>query len=132
LAAQMALGRPAPWLPEKFAERRISKDALAQTARGGRRYFGWAEAIAKPRFSFLTGRKADPVIGALLCLFCVSILTPLPGTNTVPGFAVALVSFGLMERDGLLTTGGLALGAAWVTSLVAVAVFGASILTGVF
>ncbi|MEM6626142.1 MAG: exopolysaccharide biosynthesis protein, partial [Pseudomonadota bacterium] len=46
LAAQMALGRPAPWLPEKFAERRISKDALAQTARGGRRYFGWAEAIA--------------------------------------------------------------------------------------
>ncbi len=122
LAFQMMIGRKKPWLPSKFAERRISKDGLEKTARGGRKFFGWAEAVAKPRLTFLNGPKADRLIGAILCIFCLSILTPLPSTNTVPGFAVALVSFGMMERDGLMSTGGLILGSAWVGGLIFVGI----------
>lgn len=118
LAFQMAIGREEPWLPGKLAERKIDKEGLANTARGGRKWFGWVEAIARPRLTFLTGKGPERVIGAVLCIFCASILVPLPMTNTVPGFAVALASFGLIQRDGLLVLGGLILGAIWVGTLV--------------
>ena len=118
LAFQMAIGREEPWLPAKLADRKIDKEGLANTAGGGRKWFGWIEAIARPRLTFLTGKGPERVIGAVLCIFCASILVPLPMTNTVPGFAVALASFGLIQRDGLLVLGGLILGALWVGALV--------------
>ena len=124
LALQMAIGRDEPWLPGKFADRRISKESLLNTAKGGRRFFGWAENFARPRLTFLTSHKIAPLIGAMMCVFCVSILTPLPSTNTVPGFAVAMTSFGMMERDGVLTLGGVVLGIVWICLLITAAMLG--------
>lgn len=124
LAAQMAVGREEPWLPEKLAARRIDKAGLTNTARGGRKWFGWVEALAKPRLTFLAGKGPERVIGLILCGFCASILLPIPGTNSVPGFAVALVAFGLMARDGVLILGGLILGTAWISGLIFVATVG--------
>lgn len=130
LALQMAAGREEPWLPSKLAARRIDRAGLANTARGGRKWFGWVEAIARPRLTFLTGAGPERIIGAILVVFCASILVPLPMTNTVPGFAVALASFGLIQRDGLLVIAGLVLGSAWVGFLISVAVFGMSTVRG--
>ena len=129
LAAQMAMGREEPWLPSRLAARHINKEGLASTARGGRKWFGWVEAIARPRLTFLTGKGPERVIGAILCIFCACILLPFPMTNTVPGFAVALASFGLIQRDGLLVIGGLVLGTAWVSFLVFAAIFGLETVT---
>ncbi len=117
LALQMALGREEPWLPGRLAARRIDRQGLASTARGGRKWFGWVEAVSRPRLTGLTGKGPERLIGLVLCVFCASILVPLPATNTVPGFAVALAAFGLMERDGVLVLGGLAIGAAWIALL---------------
>lgn len=122
-AAQMAAGRSEPWLPARFSERRIDKAGLERMARGGERFFGWAERISAPRLLFLSTPIAERIVGGVLCIFCASILTPLPSTNTVPGFAVALSSFGLMERDGLLIALGLVIGVMWVSLLVFAAVF---------
>ncbi len=130
IAAQMVMGRKEPWLPSKFAQRKISKEGLQNTAKGGRKYFGWVEKLSRPRLTFLTSAKLERVIGFILMIFCLSILTPLPSTNTVPGFAVAMVSFGMLERDGLLTTGGLLLGSAWIAILVTVGTTGLKLLLG--
>ena len=124
LAAQMALGREEPWLPKTLSDRRIDKEGLTNTAKGGRKWFGWVETIAKPRLTFLTGKGIERLIGLILCVFCASILVPLPMTNTIPGFAVAAASFGLIQRDGLLVLAGLILGLAWVSLLVYGLVFG--------
>ncbi len=124
LAVQMALGREEPWLPSAMAGRVIDKAGLSNTARGGRKWFGWVEAISRPRLTFLTGAGPERFIGAVLCIFCASILVPLPMTNTVPGFAVALASFGLIQRDGLLVISGLVLGIVWVSFLIYGVVFG--------
>ena len=117
IAFQMVLGRNEPWLPEKFAARRIDKAGLERISRSGRKFFGWAEKIARPRLTFLVHSAAERVIGAFLCLFCGSILVPLPLTNTTPGFAVALVSFGLMARDGAMMIAGLIIGISWIGML---------------
>lgn len=124
LAGQMAMGREKPWLPETLAVRKINKKGLSQTANGGRKWLGWIEKIVQPRFEFITGKRSERVIGAILCVFCASILLPIPGTNTVPGFGVAIAAFGLMNKDGLLVMLGLIIGSAWIATLISVFAFG--------
>lgn len=117
LAAQMAIGRREPWLPEKLAARAINKDGLTKTARGGRKWLGWIETFARPRLTFLTGRGAQVLVGLFLCAFCVSIMLPFPGTNSVPAVGVGLAAFGLVQRDGFLVIIGLIIGVAWISLL---------------
>jgi hypothetical protein len=73
---------------------------------------------------------SERIIGAIMVMFCASILVPLPMTNTVPGFAVALASFGLMARDGILVLGGLILGSAWIAGLIGFVIYGALFVAG--
>ncbi|WP_022696319.1 exopolysaccharide biosynthesis protein [Euryhalocaulis caribicus] len=117
LAAQMAAGRPEPWLPEKFRQRRMDKASLTHMAEGGRKWFGWIERLAAPRLLFLSSGPAERVIGVFFVAFCASVLVPLPLTNTTPGIGVAVASLGLLTRDGLLILAGLLLGAAWIALL---------------
>jgi hypothetical protein len=130
LAAQMVMGREKPWLPQSLSSRVIKKKSLNQMAEGGRKWLGWIERIVRPRFGFITGRRSERIVGMILCIFCASILVPLPMTNTVPGFAVAIAAFGLMSKDGLLMIAGLVLGSAWVTFLVSIPLLGLKVLTG--
>lgn len=130
LAAQMVAGREEPWLPHKFGERMIDKKGLTRTAKGGRKWFGWLERIARPRLTFIMGSRGERVIGLFLVFFCASILVPLPSTNTVPGFGVAIVAFGLMARDGILVILGGIIGTAWITALLTMVALGVHTLTG--
>lgn len=117
LALQMAMGREQPWLPDALGNRKIDRKGLAAMANGGRKWLGWIENFSKPRLTFITGPRSERVIGFVLCIFCASILVPLPMTNTVPGFGVALAAFGLMYKDGVLVFLGCLLGFIWVSSL---------------
>ena len=63
----------------------------------------WAIGLAL----FISGSIGNMVAMAFAS---ASILVPLPMTNTVPGFGVAIASFGLMQKDGLMVIGGLIIG----------------------
>ncbi len=121
LAAQMALGHEQPWLPDALGNRKIDRKGLTAMAKGGRKWLGWIEAFSKPRFTKITGPRSERLLGLVLCIFCASILVPLPMTNTVPGFAVALAAFGLINKDGLLVIIGCVLGIVWVSMLLVLA-----------
>lgn len=123
LSAQMALGREEPWLPSKFKARQLDKSGLDGMARGGRKWFGWLEALARPRLTWLSGPTAERLVGVVFILFCASILVPLPATNTTPGIALAIAALGLLTRDGLLVLGGLLLGLAWIALLMTLFLF---------
>lgn len=114
LTLQMLAGREEPWLPEKFGKRMINKAGLTRTSRFGRKWFGWLEVISHPRLTFLTGKTMERVVALFLTAFCASILVPLPLTNSTPAIAVAIVSFGLMARDGILVLLGIILGSVWI------------------
>ena len=130
LAVQMALGREEPWLPAGLAARKIDKKGLTQMARGGRKWLGWIEALVRPRLSAITGKRSERIIGAFLVFFCASILVPLPMTNTVPGFAVAVAAFGLMQKDGLAVIAGVIIGTAWISALIFGAATGIGLVAG--
>ncbi len=125
IAVQMAMGRPQPWIPRRFGERRLGKPGLMQMATGARKWFGWIESVARPRLLLLSGPMAERVVGAVFVVFVASILIPFPATNTLPGIGIAMASIGLITRDGLLVVAGLVIGIAWITLLVVgIAVFG--------
>lgn len=129
VAAQIALGRPTLWLPQSVRARTFKAETFRDMARRAKRYVGWAEALARPRLSFLASGLPERVFGLMMLIFSLSIAVPLPMTNTMPGIAVAIMSVGFIEKDGLLVVAGSILGAVWVAFLLTVA--GAAILYGV-
>jgi hypothetical protein len=57
------------------------------------------------------------LIGACGVLMALSILVPLPLTNTVPAMGIALMALGVLMRDGLAVIAGMALGLTWIAIL---------------
>lgn len=130
VSAQILLGRKFPWLPSKLGTRTVSVDGLKNLASRARPWLKRIEAVSRPRQVALTQAPLDRVVGLALVLFSASILVPLPGTNTVPGFAVVVVSMGLLQRDGLLVIFGALLGTAWIASLIFAGATLASLIRG--
>lgn len=73
--------------------------------------------MSRPRLAALTRRPLDQLVGLALLAFSISILVPIPATNTVPGIAVAVVAIGLLQRDGILVVLGMILGLVWIGTL---------------
>ena len=118
VSAQIVLGRRIPWLPGKLSARTASVEGLASLSRRSGPWLKRIEAVSRPRLSMLTQSPVDRIVGLALVLFSASILVPVPGTNTVPGFAVVIVAMGLLQRDGLLVLLGAILGTAWIGTLI--------------
>ncbi|KAJ56855.1 polysaccharide synthesis protein exod [Actibacterium mucosum KCTC 23349] len=117
VSAQILIGRRMPWLPKSLGARTIATSGLGNLADRAGPWLRRIEAISKPRLGALTRPPIDRFIGLALVLFSASILVPLPGTNTVPGFAVVLVAMGLLQRDGALVVLGSVIGTAWIATL---------------
>ncbi len=130
VSVQIVLGRKTPWLPKKLGARTISTEGLHNLERRAEPWLVRIEAFGRPRLSVLTHSPADRAVGLALILFSASIMVPLPGTNTVPGFAVVIVSMGLLQRDGILVILGAILGTAWIATLVFAGVSLASLIKG--
>ena len=118
VSVQILFGRRSPWLPEKLGARTITKESLTGLAQRAGPWLRRIEALSRPRLTALTRTPADRMVGLALVLFSASILVPLPGTNTVPGFAVVIVSMGLLQRDGVLVILGGILGTLWIGTLI--------------
>lgn len=118
ISCQILLGRRTPWLPERLGARRVSAEGLQSLAQKAAPWLQRIEAVSRPRIVALTRTPADHIVGAALVLFSASILVPLPGTNSVPGLAVVILSMGLLQRDGVLVIAGALLGTAWIGTLV--------------
>lgn len=118
VSAQILLGRSVPWLPRRLGARTVSGEGLQSLAERAGPWLRRIETVSRPRLGILTRAPLDQIVGLALVLFSASILVPLPGTNTVPGFAVVVVSMGLLQRDGILVLVGTALGTAWIASLI--------------
>ncbi|MDA9865348.1 exopolysaccharide biosynthesis protein [bacterium] len=130
VSAQILIGRTSPWLPERLGAREVSKESLQNLADRARPWLEKIEGLSRPRLGRLTRPPLDRFVGIALVLFSASILVPLPGTNTVPGFAVVLVSMGLLQRDGILVLAGSVLGTVWIATLIFAGATIASLIKG--
>lgn len=118
LAPQVAVGSRAPWLPHGV---RCKAVAVADFRRGLPRVLGWLErieAISRPRLPFLFGGWGHRAIGVTCTVLALVLILPIPLGNILPAASVSVLSFSLVQRDGLLAILGYVLAAVSASLLV--------------
>lgn len=130
LAGQMAIGRDEPWFPESWRNHGFEVRQVQQVLKAGLPWLRRIEAISRPRLMgvchSLPGRI---VLGCTIALMSISMMIPIPGTNTIPAMGIFVTGFGLLDDDGAISLGGLficAIGFAVSASILLAIAFGGS------
>lgn len=112
IAIQLILRRPHVWLPGFLRRRSIETDKLRKVVEKTAPYVARVEKLLKPRLNILTEALAEPLIGLAVLLIALLLVLPIPFTNIPLGLAIALLSMGLITRDGVAVLVGSAIGVA--------------------
>ena len=116
LAMQLIAGSEQPWLPEKFRKKGFERSSVQDILRKGMPWLERIETVARPRLTpVCTSRVGRMVIGLAIALMSVSMMIPIPLTNTLPAIGIFVTGFGLLDDDGAISLAGLticAMGAA--------------------
>ena len=115
---QMLCGFKELKLPLFVANRRLKRSSLQKVILLSTRYLRFAERYAKPRFLFLTSPLGERIIGVLVMVFFVVIAIPAPFAHSVPALAVSIIGIAVIKKDGLAGLIGIAVGIAWIFTLV--------------
>lgn len=116
VALQIAFGRPTPWLPAALLRRSIAKVDIERAVTRALPIFRRLERFSRPRMSLFDSGFAFRLMGVLLLILALGLLFAPPFVGQIPlGFAVCLVGLGLVERDGIVVLGGLAIGGLGLT-----------------
>ena len=135
LAIQLIAGAKRPWLPQRMMNYAIKLEKVQGFVKAGMPWLKRIEAIARPRLSYIcTSLPGRVVIGVAIALMSISMMIPIPGTNTLPAMGIWVTGFGLIEDDGAISLGGLVLcvmGATLSTSILVALWFGGTSLLDV-
>ena len=125
LTGQQALGRHVIWLPDFVMRKTMQRAALLGLLARVIPFLRKMEALTRPRMVMLTGRGGQVLTGFFGFIMALSVTVPLPLTNTVPSFGIAVMALGVLMRDGVAVCMGALIGMMWVTILgVSLIVFG--------
>ncbi|MDX7950420.1 exopolysaccharide biosynthesis protein [Lichenihabitans sp. Uapishka_5] len=112
VAVQMAILRPAPWLPHRLLRGSVPRAELLRAVGRALPYVARLERWSQPRLNLFEARTGAILSGLLLMLLAIGMLFAAPFVGQVPyGIAVCLVGLGQVERDGLLVSFGVVAGA---------------------
>jgi hypothetical protein len=121
LAVQLVMGRDRPWLPAKILNGSMKLETVQKFVKMGTPWIQKIENVTKPRLAYIcTSPPGRVMLGIAMALMAISMMIPIPGTNTLPAMGIFVISFGLLEEDGLICIGGLflcSLGAVLTTSI---------------
>jgi hypothetical protein len=121
---QMIAGADYPWLPKWLEEKRITRKNLSLIVDKSSPYLKKLEKFLQPRLTFASSPLGERIVGIFALVFSSSILIPLPLTNFFPALGVALMSLGLLGKDGLLVILGMIIGTAGVAFTISMLFFG--------
>jgi hypothetical protein len=124
LALQMAVGMERPWLPQWLLERTIARKDLDTMIAKSMPYLLRMEKVLRPRWEVMSSYAAERCLGAVFVVLASIVSLPIPLGNQPPAVGIALISLGLVERDGLFIVFGL------VTSVIAVVIAAAVVVLG--
>lgn len=112
VSLQILAGYRRVWLPSFLGRRRISASTIALIVRYTAPLVTRVETVLKRnRMRHLAGPRAQALLGLPVLLLAIAVALPIPFGNFLPVGALVMIALGLIERDGLVTMLGLALGA---------------------
>jgi hypothetical protein len=112
LALQLMIGLPVPWLPRFLLHKTFPRPGFARVLNHVVPWIRRAERLLRPRLTMLADGLFERVIGLACVVLAVVLILPIPFANTGPGIAICVLALALLERDGLATLLGLAIGTA--------------------
>ncbi len=130
LAVQMIRRRSQPWFPERVLQRKIKSGGDSKVVKGMTRFIAFFERMLKPRGAILFRSGVFPsVLGGVILLCSMSMILPIPLTNTLPALGIFLMGLAVLEEDLAFGLVGMVIGllglALTTAILVAIAMFGA-------
>jgi hypothetical protein len=130
LAVQLLAGSEFPWLPQKTLNHRMKRHQVRKLIKAGVPWLQRIEAVSRPRLNGVcTSRVGQGVMGIAIAIMAVSMMIPIPGTNTLPAIGIFIIGFGLLEDDGAISLAGLfvcACALALSTSIIIAVIWGGS------
>ncbi len=109
-SCQMMLGYSSPKLPKRFSNLSVKRSVVATLVKKSSPYIRKVEIILKPRLLFMTTHKSERIIGFFTMIFSSFIVMPMPLSNFIPGLGILIISFGLLQKDGLAVICGILIG----------------------
>lgn len=108
LAVQLFAGSEFPWLPQKVLRHRIKRKQVENLIIAGVPWLQRIEAVSRPRLNRVcTSRVGQGILGIAIAIMAISMMIPIPGTNTLPAIGIFVIGFGLLEDDGAISLAGL-------------------------
>ncbi len=104
---QMLLGLGIPILPKFILTQKIDKRSFESFVDKALPWLIQSEKYIRPRWFFFANNFSQRLLGFLIMLLALVSLMPLPLSNMPPSIALILLSLGILERDGVLTTLGI-------------------------
>ncbi|AFZ52415.1 exopolysaccharide biosynthesis protein [Cyanobacterium aponinum UTEX 3222] len=110
LAIQLVIGHKTPWLPDKMLKGAMKTSTARKFVQMGLPWLKRIENLTKPRLTYIcTSFSGRIVIGIAIALMAISMMIPIPGTNTAPAMGIFVTAFGMQEDDGFIVLAGLSL-----------------------
>jgi hypothetical protein len=134
-AGQMIAGRSTPAFPRRVGAYTMPTGYLAASRRRVLPIVGAIERIIRPRWA-MPPETTKRTVGIVIALLAFAVVfCPIPLSNVVPAFTIALISIAYLEEDGLFLSFTLAVGVALLAIACVVvwqAVLGVQRIGGVF
>ncbi len=127
LTAQMALGLEQVRLPAFVLRTRVGRKRFQKLVLWLGPVIRPIERIVRPRLAYVFAPQAERALGYFLFLVALALFAPIPLSGYIPASALCLAGIGLVERDGLVTLAGAALG---LVSIAVTVVVGAMLFLG--
>lgn len=123
LTLQVTFGRHTVWMPDFIRRKTLDKAKLGKTLDGLAPWVVKIEPFLRPRMEHVTQGKLSRLSGGVGALLAFFITIPAPGTNTITAMGLALMSLGLVMRDGLAIIIGGIFGLTWVVILTSLYIY---------
>ncbi|MGB3404270.1 MAG: exopolysaccharide biosynthesis protein [Microcoleaceae cyanobacterium] len=125
LAVQLIIGRQRPWFPEKWLNKPIPIEKVQGFIKAGLPWLQKIELISRPRLTpVCTSFIGKIIIGLAIALMAMSMMIPIPGTNTIPAIGIFITGFGLLDDDGAISLAGLVVCVIGITLSTLILMFG--------
>jgi hypothetical protein len=98
---QIALNRKYLWFPKFITEKPLPSLGESKLLQGMVKFLEFFEKFLQPRIKILSKGVFYRLLGAVVVLCGLSMILPIPLTNTIPAFGVFLIGLGLLEEDGV-------------------------------
>jgi hypothetical protein len=101
-ALQMIADQPAPVFPHRIAGRPLPTRHLAALIQRAVPVLRYLEKLIRPRWHTPLEATKRVVGAVVLILDVIMVFSPIPLSNIVPAFVIAMIALAYLEEDGLL------------------------------